>query len=588
MDATLFNLLQETTDILVDAAEYYVVSNSKTAAKARVAISTTSIGHDSFHSSIYGRLVDLQAAIRESKIDPAAVDRASSAIQQTLSTFEALAAAKSDGSLQLKSLTNSYPALGQLRALYDGDGSSKRRPKPLGYRKYLFCPSMEMRAKLKTDINACHHALSRQINDLGISAILSDLETIHEWKVPSSLSKVHANRVRDVLSRHWSCSCACRHKDAKLAFTALPKAPPDNTVLAGYQLMWPADTETGSVAYSPALHLLERSEENSAGLCNTVERRDGKTVRFAFDGTSTVSKDCEYHGSVCAAVRTTKGNCVLKLDESAVSTVAMKESRRDGKILSPMLSLRSSMATTAKWPFGNVKSKDRITIAVALAYIYLYLSDTEWWSKQEVVPDFYFMHNTIANTIQTTLPFLSFRTDDGRGAKSSTEGYINPQRPSLPAFGKLLLELWKGTALSWGEQLDTAVAECEDDALGEYWLCAVNACLGKENALKEEGSFRDSARMRSVFVLKVVKSLQWLFEKCVRLPMDSMFPAPEQTPLVISSHRAPRKEGLSLNLFLDVPENVNKWCLHDGTRTWDRCEENGLVTLLPKWNAPSG
>ena len=270
----------------------------------------------------------------------------------------------------------------------------------------------------------------------------------------------------------------------------------------------------------------------------------------------------------------------MQVDENTVTAMTLDTHANAGAGCY-MQSIRTLLAPKPGSTFSSVKPKERIVIAVALAYAYLHLSDTAWWSRREVFPDFWFMNDGQSNTLQTTLPFLSFRIDERRSGNISTEGYINPQRPSLPAFGKLLLEIWKGTTLSWGEELDAAVAECELDPLGEYWLCAVNACLGTENVLKEDGSFHESTRMRSVFVLKVVKSLQWLFEKCVRLPVDSIFPAPAEPSIgglsetEMQSHRG--QMNASVQATLSVPKDVNLWSLHDGSGNWEPSEEKGLA-----------
>ena len=181
--------------------------------------------------------------------------------------------------------------------------------------------------------------------------------------------------------------------------------------------------------------------------------------------------------------------------------------------------------------------------------------------------------------MQPTVPYLSFNIDERQSAKISTESYINPKRPSLPAFGKLLLEIWKGTTISWGAELDSAVAECELDPVGEYWLCAVNACLGIENVLKEDGSFNKSTRMRSVFVLKVVKSLQWLFEKCVRLPPDSLFSVPMQPSTSISDVSSTKlnhgEAHEPIESSSSVSQKTNMLCLHDGSGDWELSDDAG-------------
>ena len=573
MDADTCALLQRTTNVLLEAAKYYVVSNGKTAVKAREAASATasklSGGSDPFHAALHGRLTSLQGSLKD--IETIA-SQAEDAVSRLLNSFEHLIEG-SDNDAQTR-----YPGLQRLQDLFEADKVTKRRPKPLGYRKYLFNPGQDIKVRLKQDIADCCDALSNNDVDQDSAAILSDLETIQEWKVPASMLR-HASRIRSVLYKYWTCQCHHGHENVKLAFTALPSAYPSDDIVGCYQLCWPLSNGSTISHTWPALHLLEQQQSSPKPKSNPGK----KSVRFASshlpDTEVSVSRTTTL-STICEALGTSNGQYTVQLNEDVLRTVISDHTSGQPNIsTSSVQSLRSALGSAAVVPFHKTRPKDRIVIAMALAYTYLHLSDTEWWPKREVQPDFWFKNDLSRSALQVTLPFLHFQPTDTTNAKVSTEGYINPKRPSLPAFGKLLLEIWKGSKINWGEELDSVVAECELDPLGEYWLCAVNACLGTENVLKEDGSFSTSVRMRAAFVLKVIKSLQWLFEKCVRQPVDTLFAAPEEAAglgkLKGLGALSLKRDAASYTAALDPPKDANLWCLHDGSRNWEQIADKG-------------
>ena len=289
MDAALLVLLRQTTKVLLDAAKYYVVSNSKTALKAREAVSEDSVGHEPFHAAIHGRLSALQGSIEASERS-VHLELAVTTIRQTLDTFEALVSSKDSLAKTSDPSGTSYAGLQRLQVMYSADAASKRRPKPLGYRKFLFCPPTEIRIRLKNDIAACSNVLSRSTEGHGDPDILSDLETIREWRVPPGMLR-QATRVREVLLQHWSCPCAKKHNEVKLAFTASPKTASATGVVGCYKLSWPVKEGSESTHFSPWLHLvspatgIERVSENVR-----PAKSGGKGVRFAIEDDSYTSE----------------------------------------------------------------------------------------------------------------------------------------------------------------------------------------------------------------------------------------------------------------------------------------------------------
>jgi hypothetical protein len=100
---------------------------------------------------------------------------------------------------------------------------------------------------------------------------------------------------------------------------------------------------------------------------------------------------------------------------------------------------------------------------------------------------------------------------------------INAARSSLPAFGKLLLEIFVGHELSWDKgRLDDALKTCRKDMIGQCWARAIDACIGSD-VLKRPGSFCQPGEMRDYFVLRVIKSLQWVLETLCQRQVEDVF-----------------------------------------------------------------
>lgn len=587
-------LLQQTTGILLRAARYYDADNqTHTAKKARESVGKPTPGHKAFHAALFSRLLELREAVEVTKpITDQAEARAS--IRQVLDSFEALIRANQCFAEDVKRLQETpedgYAGLHTLHAVYVAYSNPRRRPRGLGHRKYLYCPPANMRTRVLNDVAKCSQALRIQSGENGDADILSDLETIREWTIPPSMLE-HATRVRNVLLRHWNCDCKDQHREVKLAFTSAPEGTGRQAQegLDGcYRLYWPAQGASEHGSSMPLLHLVKASTEGvSTGLKPEPRKRN---VRFVDPGDDVSPNQLENmpvqtFPTICGAVYSHQGRCLVRVNEESVRSCAISADTLSSAELS-LRSLRTLLVPGSTWTLLQMPQKQRVIMAVALSYAYLHLSDTAWWPRFEVLPDFWFLSDPTQPGVNAGLPFLSFDSSARHNTRiESTEGYINLARPSLPAFGKLLLEIWKGAPLKWGDDLDAAVAECELDSLGSYWLCAINACLGKEQKLKEEGDLRDSDSMRSVYVLKVVKSLQWVFEKCVRAPSGLVFPSMQVDLEAGSGPRtasSPVPKMSTPSLTDSTGTGTNPLCLHDGSGEWESHDEKRLASLASR------
>jgi hypothetical protein len=104
---------------------------------------------------------------------------------------------------------------------------------------------------------------------------------------------------------------------------------------------------------------------------------------------------------------------------------------------------------------------------------------------------------------------------------------LNKNKPSLPSFGLLLLqiylgkEIWFGLNASDGHpkskdmmNMTEARAKCED-MCGVHFFSAVKACLGSgtDSRLGIAGPFHRDERARMGFISKVIKPIQFALEE---------------------------------------------------------------------------
>lgn len=158
--------------------------------------------------------------------------------------------------------------------------------------------------------------------------------------------------------------------------------------------------------------------------------------------------------------------------------------------------------------------------------------------------------------------------------------------PSLPVFGKLLLELVVGKEVRW-EDVDATIKNYRHKMHAEEILNAVTTCIGcdGDDTFKSGDLIRDSERLRMEFVSRVVLKLQHVLAKGYKMTMEQVF----------GGNGGIESEAGRLNPFpatwasasiatdtLGIPfssDNKNKWCLHDDYST-EVLDDSEWVALL--------
>jgi hypothetical protein len=510
-------LLQACTKIYLEIAKFYVGDN-KVAIRARQKVERKSRGqyrNATFHATLLSRLAFLDGILdqylHESDIG---YSECAAIVEETLRVFnDVVSDVDEPTSIQ-------YPGLHSLIDEHNIDKTDSRKPKPLGHRICLFCPSNLLQDLLVEQVLRCSDALGAEINTanhgtrMEVGSILADIAPLQEWRAPEGTT-ASAERLHDTIAQLPDCNCGHRHDLLKASFLS----PGSRAKLFQHLLCVPATSTQPYYWYVSQLDVVERPEDEQ------VSSEKTNKVRFVdVEPTQTAPQSTVWrtYRTMCNVMKSAGPVKKLFVDKNGALGAHVSDDDHLDQVPVQLDSLQSLMSGSKALSFSHVSKKERIILGVVLSYTYLYLSDTAWWPNKEVRPDFWFKRNTASNGMRMRRPLLSvgIRETD-RAIAYSVEAFMNKQRPSLPAFGKLLLELWKGTNIEW-KDLDAAIQECAEDYVGSYWLCAVHACLGEDPAMKEAGSIRDSPRLRSVFVHKVIKSLQWLLENLCRISVNEV------------------------------------------------------------------
>ena len=112
-----------------------------------------------------------------------------------------------------------------------------------------------------------------------------------------------------------------------------------------------------------------------------------------------------------------------------------------------MISLRDWIMRGGSSFLTNTNEIDRLALAILMAYAYLHLSGSVWWPDHKLEPDIWFSGGPSPESRFLRQPFLTLDLPSqfAEGAvEDKVDALINGKRPSLPAFGKMLLEIWTG------------------------------------------------------------------------------------------------------------------------------------------------
>jgi hypothetical protein len=173
-----------------------------------------------------------------------------------------------------------------------------------------------------------------------------------------------------------------------------------------------------------------------------------------------------------------------------------------------MISLRHLLRDGAF--FASIRQRERAGLALLIAYYYLHLSGTSLWPDSDIFPDVWF--EAQESGIDLYRPFLSMRHPNTLPPTTGHEIFNNRDRPSLPALGKLLLEIWLGRSLQWDDVLAAAKSPkfC-DDGLDTLFYLAVQRCWYTVS-VRSRGQLTKGDSMYDEYASWVVKGLQYVLK----------------------------------------------------------------------------
>jgi hypothetical protein len=562
--------LSRFTIILKEAAEYFVRGNTRLAQAGRNKVERDvygGTGRESFHADVQLLLATLleQLASHGDTLNPSLQRE----VSDTLGVYDAL-------------ISESYPwrdsatiqqgvGLWNLQVRYERRWEDPSGHLRLGYRRCLSCPTAPLRKALKNRIRQCIVAFqlykpeAAAADELGI--ILLELDRIEEREAPSSLS-MHIESLQRVLETHWKCCCHSRalHESQKVRLSF--SAARDEDVLGIYRM---CIVPAAGAPRTATLYLTEPAQE-------PVQKPARRRVQFNL-ASGQDAWSWQVCRSFCATAHPAGVHTTFKASETSLEyRMTNDQSNYQMASETSWMSLHHLLSTEPP-SFNDVYTfAQRVRLGLTLAYFYLYTSHTSIWGEHEAEPSVWFGDHPQSSRSSELQPYIQYGPHIGNSSTtSSLAKFMNTERPSLPALGKLLLEIWVGSKMLWDDLL-THIDSCKRAPGGRYWALAVETCLygAGDDILKRSGNLRDSAVMRAYFVLRVIKSMQWLLVYCCGEPLGDIFDATidnikhaDVIPVVHDSE-----------MMLDVPGtpsgngniadivDTNQLCLHDDADEW--------------------
>jgi hypothetical protein len=157
--------------------------------------------------------------------------------------------------------------------------------------------------------------------------------------------------------------------------------------------------------------------------------------------------------------------------------------------------------------------RERLVIALYLCYMYLHLSGGPWWPYQQTQNIVWFERSVVSRPWQLTMPYFS---------APSTQPCVAPwlnrvmhkDMPSLPVFGKTLLELFTGRCVDWLD-VEEAIASYAKlkEAFSTEIIEIINALLGNADVtMLKPGNLRENERMRMYFERTIINTLHIILD----------------------------------------------------------------------------
>jgi hypothetical protein len=444
-----------------------LTGDSEDAKAAREAINKNSPLENSFHGTIYTKLDMIHSTLldwSERKYDNSPAVQGP--VRNLLCTLEDMVAEVSPHQ------QSPYPGLTYIKGIADSDSllCSDFEKIHSTIKSCFTCPEVQVCDQLLTAVSECAEAL----NTSSLAFSIRDIAQDEGLLLPIERMCDRAMKIEDAIKHGLNCiPCGCQH-EAVFSF-ATP-------------------------CYG----------QGASGNCLMSFRRHGSTQVWV-SARVALERSHEDFGSrsgvrLCEVLLSSSTETHLEPLTNGFTAIQTQEQPRKTSAVS-LTSFKTWVANEQSDGYAKNNEKNRLILTLLLSYAYLYLGGSSWWPNARLDSGLWFADHLDDKIIR---PFLQFSTAKEH-QKWAVEKCINPVRPSLPAFGKLILEIWLGRPITWGEEdMQGVINDCQRSALGPHIYGIANSCIEADPILKGEGRLRDNLLMKKTFVSNVVKTLQYM------------------------------------------------------------------------------
>lgn len=546
---TAMCLLKQTTSILSEAAGYLSSSKDEIAHTARQKVREKWQNALPFHEEIHGALLRLKEVLKLHHEELSAQhDKLFPLFKEILDLYEEMITKQARDTSTAKS-HDAYPYIHLLHIEYEQHQRELRRPKPLGYIRYICWPSVRIRQRLMDQINLCEKSfdvvLAEQEFKSRTAKILSAATILDEWCPPSGLSK-HVPLISGAIKLYRPCVCDQSHHQVRLSFSSSK----DSDTLGAYNICLSTDSEIHIIA---TLHLL-RAET----LETTAKEKEPSAKQARFEELQHARcqawDPCE---GICEAFAKGPGKYALHANEANLQDLRCEVPR------GPDFRLKSFREILQSGTLIGIGASKRAILGALLTYTYLFTVKTPFWDDSEEEPDFWFREEIRTRELDIGQIFL--RYSDYPPVPSEAQNWpkvLNRERPSLPALGKLLFEVWQGTACTWDALIKRQDNHEGENPLSHHWRLAIDNCLDKSDVLRDGGDIRQDPELRSAFVNRVAKILQRMVEISEDRCFENVLKGGRK--YIIAQEAASRGLNASYRPADGSSYHKDKLCLHDG------------------------
>jgi hypothetical protein len=420
-----------------------------------------------------------------------------------------------------------------------------------------------------------------------------------EWE-DAKVFYADLRRFHEDLNTCWTCNCHVPHRLAKFSFDYLPDSQ-DGSVEC--LLCYPHDKhDKTSYIWQPARMQYRRHESSESRM---LDPSSAARYTHAIHRVLPQTRLHSTSDTLCELLQASKNGHSVQLAAKIPKLTLSRQARRDSASydscqgLCEPTYLLEWLRHSNPMSFKKVSKRYRFALALRLSYDFLFLGGGPWWPYDRVSDDrassvcFFDVEDAPEDAIQR--PFFTSSLPDITNTDTVPHllRLYNKHMPSLPVFGKLLLELVTGRYVDWG-QLEDELERYSKKMCGTEVVNAVKACLsmGNDKTFRDGGLISQDRRLRDHFLNEVVLTIQRVVRVGYQLTVSDVFnlsSSDRWSDTASSISRSPRRPSTSpsgsqfgasptrastpallsqesTRTSLQLETDFEGLCLHDGDR----------------------